>query len=129
MFKHSQGEKSGISGKILSFALSEKQKKSILSENYHRFQDQLYEEREMQTNYLIDFYPKQVKHNIIKRKHHHTEKVFRGIEAPKGNKKCIKALEKMRQLTYFQNLMIDNIFEKDQSRRSVVKARNKQVMK
>jgi hypothetical protein len=37
-----------------------------------------------------------VQHNIIKRKHHHTEKVFRGIEAPTDGLKAMKSLEKMR---------------------------------
>jgi len=50
----------------------------------------------METNYLIEFYPEQVKNHIVKRKHHHTEKVFRGIEAPKDKFECMKAIEKMR---------------------------------
>lgn len=109
VFKHHSGEVSGLSGKILGFALSLRQKESILTENYLRFQDQLFDEREMQTNYLLDFYPKQVQHHIVKRRHHNTEKVFRGIEAPSGRQKCIKALEKMRQLTQFQNQITDVI--------------------
>ena len=68
-----------MSGKILNFGLSHKQQSSILTENYLRFQDSFYEEREMQTNMLLDFYPKAVEQNIIKRRHHHSEKVFRGI--------------------------------------------------
>ena len=36
-FKHRDGEKSGMSGKILSFGLSQKQKQSVLTENYLRF--------------------------------------------------------------------------------------------
>lgn len=39
VFKHCQGEKTGISGKILNFGLSSQQKASLLTENYLRFQD------------------------------------------------------------------------------------------
>lgn len=37
IFKHDEGDKSGASGKILNFALNERQKESILTENYLRF--------------------------------------------------------------------------------------------
>lgn len=39
VFKHHTGEVSGLSGKILGFALSQRQKESILTENFLRFQD------------------------------------------------------------------------------------------
>ena len=107
VFKHSEGGKSGLSGKILNYALSSKQQQSILTENYLRFQDTFYDERDMQTNMLIGFYPKQVEQNIIKRRHHHTEKVFRGVHAPQTKGKAMAALEKMKQLRTFQNDMLD----------------------
>ena len=44
---------------------------------------------------MLHYYPEQVKTHIVKRKHHDTEKVFRGIEAPKTKNKAerLKILE------------------------------------
>lgn len=81
-FKMATGTKSGISGKVLKHALFKKQQEQLLTENFFRFQENLYSQSEMQTNLLLKFYPQQVQEHITKRKHHHTEKVFRGVQAP-----------------------------------------------
>lgn len=128
-FKHTKGIKSGISGKVLSHPLLKKQQEQVLAENFMRFQESHYEEDEMQTNLLLNFYPEQVQTHIVKRKHHNTEKVFRGIVAPdsKDKAKCSEALAKMRELTNFQSSMMTVIDKKSENRNSIIHSRMERV--
>jgi hypothetical protein len=76
----------------------------------------------------LSFYPKKVQANIIKRKHHDTQKVFRGITAPKGDKKGLKALAKMKELSRFQSTMIDSTLQKMDRHKEAVKVSTEATM-
>lgn len=77
----------------------------------------------MQTNLLLDFYPSQIKTHIVKRRHHDTEKVFRGIEAPKTKEDRARALEQMKHLVEFQSGAMSMLETKTKSRSDMVKSR------
>lgn len=96
-----------------------------------RFQERIYEDDEMQTNLLLNFYPDQVKTHIVKRKHHDTEKVFRGIEAPTAKTKAErnKLIDQIRQLTSFQTSAISMMETKGKNRSQFVQTRMDQASK